>query len=257
MNQKLQGALVGVLVGATLVNIPTLARQAAERIEVVYDDIKILIDGKEFQPTDVNGNTVEPFIYNGTTYLPVRAIANAFDKEVDWEPQTSTVSLGGKNYDWLDQMVYVDYEVSKSVNSVHVLGAKTEANDGMRFDRGLKMELHYGKGDGILKLNDGTQLCYQEISYLLNKNYKEFSGTIFVRDFYTDTRREQHALAKIYGDGELLYTSPLLMSNSRSLDFCVNVEDCKVLKIKVEIPNVEDTYGKISIGLGDARLSKK
>ena len=40
---------------------------------------------------------------------------NAFDKNVDWEPQTSTVILGSKNYDWLDQMGYADYEMEMSI----------------------------------------------------------------------------------------------------------------------------------------------
>ena len=81
-------------------SITVFAKQATETISVMYDNIKILIDGVEYTATDANGNVVEPFIYNGTTYLPVRGIANAFDKDVDWEPQTSTVILGSKNYDW-------------------------------------------------------------------------------------------------------------------------------------------------------------
>lgn len=66
-----------------LVTGAVYAKQLTESIKVVYNNIKILIDGKEYQPKDANGNVVEPFIYNGTTYLPVRAIATAFDKDVD------------------------------------------------------------------------------------------------------------------------------------------------------------------------------
>ncbi|MBQ9976669.1 MAG: hypothetical protein IJP16_09160 [Clostridia bacterium] len=47
-----------------------------------YNDIKICIDGNYITPKDAGGNVVEPFIINGTTYLPVRAVASALGKEV-------------------------------------------------------------------------------------------------------------------------------------------------------------------------------
>ena len=46
------------------------------------------------EPKDANGNTVEPFIIDGTTYLPVRAVSNALGLNVGWDDATSTVSLG-------------------------------------------------------------------------------------------------------------------------------------------------------------------
>ena len=45
--------------------------------ELSYSDIKITLDGEELIPSDANGNYVEPFIIDGTTYLPVRGIASA------------------------------------------------------------------------------------------------------------------------------------------------------------------------------------
>ena len=37
---------------------------------------------------------MEPFIYNGTTFLPVRAISEALGKEVEWDGPTSSVYIG-------------------------------------------------------------------------------------------------------------------------------------------------------------------
>ena len=56
--------------------------------------ISIYVDGTKIKSTDANGNVVEPMIYKGTTYLPVRAVANAFDKEVAWDGKTSSVYIG-------------------------------------------------------------------------------------------------------------------------------------------------------------------
>ena len=60
-----------------------------------YNDIKITLNGQEITPTDANGQYVEPFIIDGTTYLPVRGIASALGLEVGWDAATKTVQLSG------------------------------------------------------------------------------------------------------------------------------------------------------------------
>ena len=62
-----------------------------------YRDIKIKLDGTEITPKDANGKTVEPFIIDGTTYLPVRAVGEAMGLDVDWDGETSIVQLEDKN----------------------------------------------------------------------------------------------------------------------------------------------------------------
>lgn len=61
---------------------------------LTYRDIKISVNGKEITPTDATGAVVEPFIIDGTTYLPVRAVASAVGLEVGWDEATNTVRLG-------------------------------------------------------------------------------------------------------------------------------------------------------------------
>lgn len=65
-----------------------------QTIDVDYLDIKLVVNGKEVTPKDVNGNVVEPFAYQGTTYLPVRAVGEALGKSVRWDGETKTVHLG-------------------------------------------------------------------------------------------------------------------------------------------------------------------
>ena len=40
-----------------------------------YVGVKWVVDGVNITPKDANGNVVDPFIVDGTTYLPVRAVA--------------------------------------------------------------------------------------------------------------------------------------------------------------------------------------
>ncbi|MBE6688889.1 MAG: copper amine oxidase N-terminal domain-containing protein [Ruminococcaceae bacterium] len=60
---------------------------------LLYDNIKITLDGEEIKPADVNGNYIEPFIIEGTTYLPVRGIASSLGLSVGWDGETNTVKL--------------------------------------------------------------------------------------------------------------------------------------------------------------------
>jgi hypothetical protein len=79
-----------------LLSTPGFADPIKKNIEVTYNNIQLIIDGTKITPKDVNGNIVGPFIYNGTTYLPVRAVGEALGKTVDWDGATQTVYVGDK-----------------------------------------------------------------------------------------------------------------------------------------------------------------
>lgn len=56
--------------------------------------ITIKYNGEVQNLTDAGGNRVYPISYNGTTYLPVRAVSNMLGIGVDWDGATQTVLLG-------------------------------------------------------------------------------------------------------------------------------------------------------------------
>ena len=65
-----------------------------ENIKVLLNkDIKIYYNSKVQTFTDANGKVVYPLSYNGTTYLPVRAVSNLFDLKIDWENKNYTVVI--------------------------------------------------------------------------------------------------------------------------------------------------------------------
>lgn len=94
MKRNWKGFLAGVL--ATILVLALFGGAIAayqKQATLDYTGISITLDGKKITPTDVNGNSVEPFAIDGTTYLPVRAIANALGLGVDWNQSTQTVVL--------------------------------------------------------------------------------------------------------------------------------------------------------------------
>ena len=96
MKQKRQGLIAGALIGATITGGVVFATTGAKTIEVFYDNIKVYKDNVLCELKDANGTVVEPFIYNGTTYMPVRGTANLADMQVTWEGSTKSVYLWDK-----------------------------------------------------------------------------------------------------------------------------------------------------------------
>ena len=81
--------------GASKTRVPGSGstRNGTVSATLTWRGIRIVLDGRVITPKDVNGNPVDPFIYNGTTYLPVRALAGALGCDVDWDGNTSTVFI--------------------------------------------------------------------------------------------------------------------------------------------------------------------
>ena len=81
-------ACLGVTAGAEL--------RLESRSITVNTGVKINVDGAEFIPVDSEGVPVEVFLYNGTTYLPVRGISNLFGLGIEWDNETKSVYLGAR-----------------------------------------------------------------------------------------------------------------------------------------------------------------
>ncbi|MBP5719354.1 MAG: hypothetical protein J6X53_10355 [Abditibacteriota bacterium] len=61
--------------------------------ELEYRNIKVTLDGKTLDLRNAIGDPVEPFMFGGTNYLPVRALAEALGLNVSWDGATATVVL--------------------------------------------------------------------------------------------------------------------------------------------------------------------
>lgn len=59
----------------------------------VWYGATVTFNGKLFTPTDSNGKTVQPFIYEGTTYMPIRAIIEALGANIEWDANNKVVMI--------------------------------------------------------------------------------------------------------------------------------------------------------------------
>ena len=96
MKKRLLGLIAGVLIGATITGGAVFATTGTKTIEVLYNNIKVYKDNVLCELKDANGTIIEPFIYNGTTYMPVRGTANLAGMDVEWDGSTKSVYLWDK-----------------------------------------------------------------------------------------------------------------------------------------------------------------
>ena len=82
-----------VIFAIALVNVAFASYESLKK-DLYYKDIQVTLNGKKL---DLRG-AAEPFIIDGTTYLPVRAISEALGMNVEWESETNTVILTGVEY---------------------------------------------------------------------------------------------------------------------------------------------------------------
>lgn len=90
----------------------------------IRSDFTIVVDGTVRHFTDVNGNTVYPLLYEGTTYLPLRAIGELMNKNVQWNSTTRTATLSAKASD------VTDADSFNNTNTGTNTGANTGVNTG-------------------------------------------------------------------------------------------------------------------------------
>ena len=130
MKKRLQGLILGIFIGVILTGGMVFSQHISKTAELCYNNIKVIVDGEEIIPRDVQGNIVEPFTMDDTTYLPVRAIANALGKEVTWEEETQSVyiisSQGGSMESKLDDDKAVTMYAPDG-RTIEVLSSEVEA----------------------------------------------------------------------------------------------------------------------------------
>jgi len=121
--------LIPLLVAALLIAlaVPVLATNGTVQATLNYRDLKVTLNGNLVVPRDVNGNPIEPFIIDGTTYVPVRGISALTGLSVDWDPISGTIILTGGGsggatnadvyYNGASIPAYTDlFEIASSIN---------------------------------------------------------------------------------------------------------------------------------------------
>lgn len=225
---KVKCFVLGMLVIAMITTaiFPAFAASTTRQLNAVFSNIKIYVDDLLIHPKDGQGNPVEPFIYQGTVYLPVRAVADALGKPVSWDGATNSVYIGKHDSDTpVVMLTQLDYFYQKG-----------------HWGRNLKFpqdNLGNTYIEGLTAHGTSTR------TYVLDGKYRRMSGIYILRyDFRNSTNN--YAL-KIYGDEKLLFSFSEMTAGVRPVEFDIDLAG--VLELRIEMMPRNANTALVDVGL--------
>ena len=76
-----------------------------QTIKASYRNISVYVNGTVKQAKNVSGVVIEPFIVDGTTYVPLRGIADILGYQVSFNPTTYRIDITGTDISTLTQRI--------------------------------------------------------------------------------------------------------------------------------------------------------
>lgn len=235
MKERLKGLVTGLLIGSTIAGGTVWAGTGMKSIDVLYDNIKIYMDGELVEPKDANGQKVEPFIYNGTTYLPVRAVGNAIGKDVSWDGVEKVVYLGAKPGDdenWLNVCAPYQYTGCKEYR---LTNNEYFTMSGKKYTNGYTLYLWNPNSTA-------------EALYNLNGQYNSLSFTVG----HIDNTKNATAKLNIYLDGIIAFEKELRYDDVAQ-KVTVPLNGALQMKIKLTSDEPDNTYD-IYYGISEGKF---
>ncbi|HZG81943.1 MAG TPA: copper amine oxidase N-terminal domain-containing protein [Brevibacillus sp.] len=114
-------AAAGLLLATTLIPSGASAEVATKNLQAKYNNIKVLNNGYQIS------TPIEPFIVNGTTYIPLRMMADVFKKDVTWDGKTYTINVIDKpDANVQSQLAMKDAEITRLKNQITALNDEIE-----------------------------------------------------------------------------------------------------------------------------------
>lgn len=234
---KLKGFLAGVCSAALLAGAVTAF---ATTIDVTMAGIKVYWDGVEKTLLDADHNKVEPIIYEGTTYVPIRAMSNLMGKKVDWDQSTLSVYVGSKPTGATTPLDKLD---KSKINQEYV-------------------KIKTGK-DAYFQLKDETIQCSNLLSskwdyniYVLNCNYRRLVGkAVMPYESVGSSRENELIFYSVENDGTAHEITRYEFKQTQDpVDIDVNLTGVTNLKIDWYDDSIDHTSDIGSIALYDVNL---
>lgn len=182
------------------------------------DEIKLYVDNQLVELKDANGSIVKPFIKNGTTYVPLRAVSQALGCWVRWNGQSKTVSIYMKEVppDGVTMSELIPYEVDWQTETYY-------ENNGDR----LEIDNNYYTNALNFKFYDGYAI--------FNLDSKFDTVTMTVGGYYGWNNRD--TTISYIVDGTIVDTYTVTQ-NSNIEEISIDLNKGNQLKIVIDNPQV-------------------
>lgn len=247
LKERVKGMAMGVLLCALVFSgVAVFANpQGAVQRTLHFNGIRVFLDGAEIVPRDGMGNLVEPFTMDGTTYLPVRSIADALGVLVYWDSTTNSVHLGrrtvGSPSNYLDRIPHSSLTVGNSDNLMHRLEGSVTDWVGNTYTNGLIFQTHLSGSSGsrINNCERGSQII---ATFPIDSNYTTLTGrvsmprnisSVGLSSSNANTGDSEVVYIHFYGGGGHIY-SVRPVNRTTPQDFSINVAGLDFVQIRVE-----------------------
>lgn len=215
--QKITWLLSVTLVAALMNSLLSPALALFTKTIQVQTGVNFYVDDKKLTPKDSNGNPIEAFLYNGTTYLPVRVVSEALDIPIQWENDTKSVYIGKHTGDkpamWISEINHFDIDGHWDINKT------IKDNLGNEHPHSLAVWSVPALGGHPAK-----------IAYYLNRNYTQLTG-LYYQKFENRSSSSDKTTLEIYADNEKVWEAtvgPGIMP----VEINLNVKNVSVIEFR-------------------------
>lgn len=142
----------------------------------VTSGVNVEFNNEAIDMTDANGKAVEAFIYNGTTYVPIRAVSNAFGADIGYDRNTQTISVYDDFTEILIAAYKLDCTISVCMTELEVYRAAINNNAFWTApaEKSKEAQAFIDRDTEMLKTLSEDNGCYHLLSEQLLPTYNEF-----------------------------------------------------------------------------------
>ncbi|WP_113675721.1 stalk domain-containing protein [Vallitalea guaymasensis] len=188
---KIFKKFIVIVIALSMLTIIANAESLKKSIDVYYNIAKkIVIDGVDRTPEEK-----KPFVYEGTTYVPLRYISESLGKEVKWDGKTGTIYIGTKP----DEIVYLTDIEPYNINDFDSLYSSSQYKVDEEMTMGNKK---YMKG---LQLKS-SGYSFKKVFYNLDGQYKSITGLVGLDDSNNEFNFDKPFLVNFYLDDNKIKT---------------------------------------------------
>lgn len=190
-----------ILMFALFLSTSFAANAYKRSIEVEYG-ITVEFNEQQISMTDANGKPVDAFIYEGTTYVPIRAISETFGAAVGYDSSTNTAYV----YDDFTEIIVVAYKLNHVMffgdSILTVMESAVTMDDPLDVSSTLSDSLDtinqvFERNSNMLDLvsedNVNYSLIEEELVPMYNDYVSEFRSAVNAYNSYTITNNYSDA----------------------------------------------------------------
>ncbi|MDR6553720.1 NPCBM/NEW2 domain-containing protein [Paenibacillus qinlingensis] len=250
-----------------LVGVSTVVAAQSNLEEIkgyLNSDIRFSLNAAPWTPKSADGQVLSPLIVNGSTYLPVRAVAEAVGLDVGWLEQQQTVELKTKAAATVDPSlpykdatqnspdILADFDFTQKSSDPN--GPKINLNEsfvGETIRVGTRTAVH-GISSGVHSQN-GAAPTEASVEFLLHGEYKKLTGFVGMHKRISKYQDGEVGILQIFGDNKLLATFQV-KDGQEAQDITVPIAQVEKLKLVFTMEKGKGSWAMIDFG--NALVSK-